>query len=80
MMSAPKLNSTSRRLSVPKIIGLHIIPNPDTGCRHKPVGDCKCNPKKDSSVNPKVPIYTHNTLGQGKDAFKIKIQTDADSK
>lgn len=64
---------------MPKIIGLHIIPNPDTGCRHVAKAECKCVPSKDSSVNPKVPIYTHNTMGQGKDSFKIKIQTDANS-
>ena len=62
---------------MPKIIGLHIIPKPDTGCRHKPLADCKCGPSKDSSVNPKVPIYTHNTVGKGKDLFKLIIQTSA---
>ena len=62
-----------------KILGIHIIPKPDTGCRHKPVPQCKCGPTKDSSVNPKVPIYTHNTMGEGRDTFKIEIQTDADS-
>ena len=45
------------------IIGLHMIPNPDTGLVHEPTADCKCGPSKDSSVNPKVPIYKHKTVG-----------------
>lgn len=62
-----------------KIIGIHVIPKPDTGCRHKPAADCKCKPSKDSSVNPKVPIYKHKTVGKGNDRFKIELQTRAEA-
>lgn len=64
---------------MPKIVGLHIIPNPDSGCTHKPSSDCECGPSKDSSVNPKVPIYRHNTVGVGDDRFKINVESDAEA-
>ena len=60
-----------------KIIGIHIIPKPDTGLVHTPAADCKCNPSKDSSTNPKVPIYEHHTVGKGNDTYKIELQTSA---
>ena len=62
---------------MPNIIGLHIIPNKDTGCRHRAVATCKCSPSKNTSANPKVPIYTHNTVGDCNNLFKIKVQSDA---
>jgi len=61
------------------IIGLHMIPNPDTGLVHEPTANCKCGPSKDSSVNPKVPIYKHKTVGKGNDRFKIELQTRAEA-
>lgn len=60
-----------------KIIGIHIIPITDTGLRHRAAANCKCLPSKDTTANPKVPVYTHNTVGVGKDTFKIKIESSA---
>ena len=62
-----------------KIIGIHIIPKPDTGLVHTPAADCKCGPSKDSSVNPKVPIYKHKTVGKGNNRFKIELQISAEA-